>query len=219
MPWDHPRSRGVYAILDSDLPVLYGSSPLARGLHSSIDRAVFAFRIIPARAGFTTVMCVSVPKPLGSSPLARGLPPDTPRTTGGPGIIPARAGFTGSMGVDFVLGWDHPRSRGVYSKLIIHQPFAPGSSPLARGLRPPVGIVIPFSWDHPRSRGVYPFVTTFVTTVLGSSPLARGLPVEGRWNCAPCGIIPARAGFTTASSTGPASSPDHPRSRGVYHSS
>ena len=50
----------------------------------------------------------------------------------------------------------------------------------------------------------------------GSSPLARGLhPRFDRPGY--CGrIIPARAGFTTASTDRPRSGPDHPRSRGVY---
>ena len=51
--WDHPRSRGVYrmggCIGDED----GGSSPLARGLHSTHEGDCRLARIIPARAGFT----------------------------------------------------------------------------------------------------------------------------------------------------------------------
>ena len=60
-PWDdivnrdHPRSRGVYrlsiAISTSDL----GSSPLARGLPAWPPESRSMRRIIPARAGFTTM--------------------------------------------------------------------------------------------------------------------------------------------------------------------
>ena len=51
---------------------------------------------------------------------------------------------------------------------------------------------------------------------LGSSPLARGLPMEEITMTTTPGIIPARAGFTTASAGGEGSGWDHPRSRGVY---
>ena len=52
--------------------------------------------------------------------------------------------------------------------------------------------------------------------VSGSSPLARGLRrVRDRLDDG-LGIIPARAGFTTTSSTSTPTRRDHPRSRGVY---
>ena len=111
-----------------------------------------------------------------------------------------------------------------------------GSSPLARGLRLPRGHdderegIIPARagftrprWcgpvprpDHPRSRGVYVRACVDDGQPGGSSPLARGLPGRSRprW-CGP-GIIPARAGFTTARLTSIPLSSDHPRSRGVY---
>ena len=50
---DHPRSRGVY---DGDplyIDVIFGSSPLARGLRGLPAVAGPGGRIIPARAGFT----------------------------------------------------------------------------------------------------------------------------------------------------------------------
>ena len=50
----------------------------------------------------------------------------------------------------------------------------------------------------------------------GSSPLARGLPTRPFPRTMTAGIIPARAGFTTCTTSAPRSSPDHPRSRGVY---
>ena len=70
--------------------------------------------------------------------------------------------------------------------------------------------------DHPRSRGVYARLPLVVSGIRGSSPLARGLPVSLRCSAAPLGIIPARAGFTAASTTMTSSIWDHPRSRGVY---
>ena len=50
---DHPRSRGVYTNLPSSDLGLTGSSPLARGLHSSSRGWAAWAGIIPARAGFT----------------------------------------------------------------------------------------------------------------------------------------------------------------------
>ena len=111
---DHPRSRGVYHV---DVLAGYGqvgSSPLARGLLCRLFRCDLAYRIIPARAGFTLEtegknfltqdhprsrgvyswsMC-PLEQVLGSSPLARGLPVAGDGSIWPWGIIPARAGFT-----------------------------------------------------------------------------------------------------------------------------
>mgnify|MGYP000874757480 CR=1 FL=1 len=51
---------------------------------------------------------------------------------------------------------------------------------------------------------------------LGSSPLARGLLLRQRRNTVLSRIIPARAGFTGIGFARRSTSPDHPRSRGVY---
>ena len=111
-----------------------------------------------------------------------------------------------------------------------------GSSPLARGLRLPTGGsvtldgIIParagFTWtmgaaswsagDHPRSRGVYLPGTGRPRRTCGSSPLARGLRANSARSLNTCGIIPARAGFTTLWGRCAGAATDHPRSRGVY---
>ena len=111
---------------------------------------------------------------------------------------------------------DHPRSRGVYNRMVESYYEDEGSSPLARGLRPksfeePSNCrIIPAragftarsspargpSWDHPRSRGVYLPLTHPHPRSTGSSPLARGLPDMN--DSARTAIL------------------DHPRSRGVY---
>ena len=154
--------------------------------------------IIPARAGFTTAAsmrfrldgdhprsrgvyrpnCQQVPAVQGSSPLARGLLESNTRRSSPSRIIPARAGFTDSAFLGAVAAQDHPRSRGVYSPLLLIASSARGSSPLARGLRTQairvaavLGIIPAragftighgpggrFDWDHPRSRGVYSHV-------------------------------------------------------------
>ena len=192
---DHPRSRGVYSARESSIPMMKGSSPLARGLRRRARCRACARRIIPARAGFTEDLhegredssdhprsrgvylseVIRGGMRAGSSPLARGL-----RIVGLVGcprgrIIPARAGFTPSPR----RGWrhieDHPRSRGVYSSDTICWGSGNGSSPLARGL----------------------------PTVIPAPPKAPG-------------IIPARAGFTLAVFVTSWAREDHPRSRGVY---
>ena len=114
-----------------------------------------AFRIIPARAGFTkdkalrgaqnrdhprsrgvymTVSIIATPLP-GSSPLARGLQTEEDDLSEEDGIIPARAGFTAYIGLATFWLEDHPRSRGVYHDPSLVLNSMVGSSPLARGLR------------------------------------------------------------------------------------
>ena len=174
---DHPRSRGVYSTTGARRPRRPGSSPLTRGLLQVAGVAPAQHRIIPARAGFTR------PR------LAR---PTTRR--------------------------DHPRSRGVYCELSAHDVTCTGSSPLARGL-PRTGRagrrrsrIIParagftrrqsdlLGWgqDHPRSRGVYLATAWGRQVRRGSSPLARGLLRGHAYEAPGRGIIPARAGFTSA---------------------
>ena len=90
---DHPRSRGVYERQSCDGARDWGSSPLARGLLERRRPHSQRWRIIPARAGFTTLRRASDRRirdhprsrgvyngerrvatfKHGSSPLARGL--------------------------------------------------------------------------------------------------------------------------------------------------
>ena len=111
---DHPRSRGVYTHTAISVPSEFGSSPLARGLHSVFCVSFGFMGIIPARAGFTPSCATWSGWPpdhprsrgvyidpytegslvAGSSPLARGLPESGGHAQRGVGIIPARAGFT-----------------------------------------------------------------------------------------------------------------------------
>ena len=174
---DHPRSRGVYTASALRRPGCQGSSPLARGLPSWFVSIQSRIGIIPARAGFTRLLCalffirgdhprsrgvyriqtVATTPATGSSPLARGLLKTLDHASHRRGIIPARAGFTRLSSLVLRIGRDHPRSRGVYLNHSHDRRYHGGSSPLARGLR------------------------------LGT---ARG--VRSRR------IIPARAGFTTS---------------------
>ena len=256
---DHPRSRGVYAKYISAKVAANGSSPLARGLLQVIQPVVDRLRIIPARAGFTRTrrspcgrrsdhprsrgvyvpVTVSWSVLIGSSPLARGLRADDGAQNAPVGIIPARAGFTPAGRLRPPCRPDHPRSRGVYSRVSSRSFLVCGSSPLARGLPsrrrglPPPGGIIPAragftrssrrSWgtrrDHPRSRGVYEESRPIDPRIPGSSPLARGLLPVGVPDADRLGIIPARAGFTRSSRRSWGTRRDHPRSRGVYEES
>ena len=172
-----------------------GSSPLARGLPILLHTPRRQIRIIPARAGFTSIRpflgggrldhprsrgvylpsCDLTLSQMGSSPLARGLLGMMQHEFRGTGIIPARAGFTRVRNWLIDGARDHPRSRGVYT--VSCKPASPwsGSSPLARGLRLPLEPI---------------------------RDLVR--------------IIPARAGFTRVHFGGGVYGADHPRSRGVY---
>ena len=192
---DHPRSRGVYSLMDLLASSMVGSSPLARGLRCHFRPGRRRRWIIPARAGFTLRGrldgrgrpdhprsrgvyrggCSRALSRLGSSPLARGLP------------HPSRWGASSSS--------DHPRSRGVYASITVGRRPARGSSPLARGLLDlevvgglGEGIIParagftgvgrlgrPRHSDHPRSRGVYAHRRRGAGDCAGSSPLARGL--------------------------------------------
>ena len=131
---DHPRSRGVYGIITNLQDNPAGSSPLARGLRRDVRKRHRLNRIIPARAGFTSLRSGRMLPPRdhprsrgvyysgperctrgeGSSPLARGLPWADSTWGCSTGIIPARAGFTTNASESSQGSQDHPRSRGVY---------------------------------------------------------------------------------------------------------
>ena len=194
-PGDHPRTRGVYHATAATASCTRGSSPHTRGLRSELLRGRDELGIIPAHAGFTSWRCAG---------------PWPPR--------------------------DHPRTRGVYSRCDLWARVGAGSSPHTRGLPagpgaqvPPVGIIpahagftrrggvlVTGPGDHPRTRGVYIGMYITIFRFVGSSPHTRGLPQHLRARHHRTGIIPAHAGFTTPSSRPAPSSPDHPRTRGVY---
>ena len=218
-----------------------GSSPLARGLPPVLAGRYVTKGIIPARAGFTGGRR-ACPQPLtdhprsrgvyetrssqntgcrGSSPLARGLRSGVVLGGEVDGIIPARAGFTCANFPSTLNSSDHPRSRGVYTRMLAQAQFPQGSSPLARGL--PWGSGYPHTdhgiiparagftdtrgaqsgvrQDHPRSRGVYQNSRLMRSLSVGSSPLARGLRRPDYRGRPRRGIIPARAGFTAVLAT------------------
>ena len=108
-----------------------------------------------------------------------------------------------------------PHARGLHEDTLRYD-GGNGIIPARAGFTGPASSNINPTEDHPRTRGVYKFLMHIRSLGGGSSPHARGL-LRGRVSVAlRCGIIPARAGFTTI---GPVISPlaaDHPRTRGVY---
>ena len=236
---DHPRSRGVYGEHERRASQLWGSSPLARGLLGIPAIQALSGRIIPARAGFTTTLILGTlsimdhprsrgvyqetltqwTKRQGSSPLARGLHVTPLGLVLRGGIIPARAGFTTPTPSSEPSPTDHPRSRGVYSRRSPSPVVRGGSSPLARGLHVTAATLILWSRIIPARAGFTRAEAIADDGEFGSSPLARGLLLHPRGSLSLPRIIPARAGFTLSTATTSTPTADHPRSRGVYHSS
>ena len=152
---DHPRSRGVYWRWWSRCGPPLGSSPLARGLLTPPIDNVTVRGIIPARAGFTSIILQKSPRtwdhprsrgvyPLpyrpalgrpGSSPLARGLLIREYENTHGFGSSPLARGLQPQRLRCRVPGRIIPARAGFTSDGDSSPSGASGSSPLARGLR------------------------------------------------------------------------------------
>ena len=215
---DHPRSRGEHLDAIASKIAATGSSPLARGARNDSGVIRLSCRIIPARAGSTSVGEAPADTAHGSSPLARGALDRRARVALVARIIPARAGSTSSSARKSVLISDHPRSRGEHTGELAASIEASGSSPLARGaqgvqaLGDPRGGIIPAragstsrlvrvsrsKADHPRSRGEHLDRVAGVHGWVGSSPLARGARSGEPDDAGGVRIIPARAGSTAA---------------------
>ena len=138
-PPDHPRTRGVYAILIDVFARSRGSSPHTRGLPENTCPRDTGVRIIPAHAGFTHAGPPAWPCGAdhprtrgvyysrwawvvvlaGSSPHTRGLPSGMTGSSLRSRIIPAHAGFTRPTCGTPRPAWDHPRTRGVYFSTIL----------------------------------------------------------------------------------------------------
>ena len=191
----HPRSRGEHIISMISVPLGRGSSPLARGTRAYFPLSKGMTGLIPARAGNTFSVFLSlviigahprsrgehcplrreVPQQGGSSPLARGTPNLGRHVIKARGFIPARAGNTGKI----------PRRRTLFRV-------------------------------HPRSRGEHGPNLNKALDSLGSSPLARGTQRHSRNLFTQRGFIPARAGNTMARIRAIRSGRVHPRSRGEH---
>ena len=190
--------------------------PRSRGAHA----AIFGVRAVE----------------MGSSPLARGSPPPASPQQREGGLIPARAGLTSSATGPPPSTRAHPRSRGAHPASQPAEPGDVGSSPLARGsldgagqacgdvglIPARAGLTAPevTEWTgaraHPRSRGAHRPLTDEQKSRGGSSPLARGSHRPPWRPGVHGGLIPARAGLTSADHSKCSGDWAHPRSRGAH---
>ena len=135
-PWDHPRLRGEYFLIEVVKALVTGSPPLARGIPVIVNSLRNITGITPACAGNTVLdWKVRLPKQdhprlrgeyywqsdftnvcKGSPPLARGIRHAATFCCSLPGITPACAGNTSSPASGDFASWDHPRLRGEYTK-------------------------------------------------------------------------------------------------------
>ena len=174
--------------------------------------------------------------PRGSSPLARGTLVSQAGRIGLWGLIPARAGNTARPLLVRARGRAHPRSRGEHRRPGCSAVQGLGSSPLARGTRGNLsraaarnGLIPARAGNttvpdpakitdraHPRSRGEHHIMEHLPALLLGSSPLARGTHDDDRESGGAAGLIPARAGNTSAFVFHTHRVGAHPRSRGEH---
>ena len=172
----------------------------------------------------------------GSSPHTRGARQDhRPQARRG-GIIPAYAGSTRRLRRRSSRFRDHPRIRGEHVPKARYNAFGKGSSPHTRGapsssvvLSVGSGIIPAYAgstptpstsssatWDHPRIRGEHSGMADSSPTTAGSFPHTRGARTGLADESLPARIIPAYAGSTPVSRSGPGSARDHPRIRGEH---
>ena len=192
---DHPRIRGEHRCRWMAPTRSDGSSPHTRGAPQSLAQTGNAWRIIPAYAGGTRYvemtlhkngdhprirgehvfqLMTKVPCP-GSSPHTRGALRKTTTSASTTRIIPAYAGSTRRPRAITQRRWDHPRIRGEHDRGEALAVGPGGSSPHTRGAPRP----------------------------LAPSPLGSR-------------IIPAYAGSTRTYAAGGPPARDHPRIRGEH---
>jgi|GEM_PF-49196 len=229
-----PLARGGLVRLGAD-GERQGLIPARAGRTGSATRASQGTRAHPRSRGADTRIATMSCWARGSSPLARGgHHPDFPDHTR-EGLIPARAGRTCRSSRTRCAKRAHPRSRGADVESSSRVAGMRGSSPLARGGLLPSSRVYPTSGliparagrtarvldsddpagAHPRSRGADALAGPEPVPATGSSPLARGGRRSRRDRHGLHGLIPARAGRTTAPTPRPCCRRAHPRSRGA----
>ena len=151
--WAHPRSCGENSGLCARRVAIGGSSPLMRGKRNDNDISDVERGLIPAHAGKTMGVVLSVgvgwahPRSCGeneiechlgvilagSSPLMRGKPLTAPLSPARQGLIPAHAGKTTPPPEAREPLWAHPRSCGENTPPLTPPVKRLGSSPLTRG--------------------------------------------------------------------------------------
>ena len=170
----------------------------------------------------------------GSSPRGRGKLGVLITTSAGGGLIPARAGKTASPSPSSTARAAHPRAGGENATAAASGDLPDGSSPRGRGklgarrrrdghdrlIPARAGKTTSLSASpttrraHPRAGGENLGLTRADLAEIGSSPRGRGKPDPATTALVLVGLIPARAGKTTAP-TGPSTQrPAHPRAGG-----
>ena len=133
---DHPRTRGEYSSFFEKPLEVPGSPPHTRGIPNVGAFSKIKLGITPAHAGNTgyqrtpahlgwdhprtrgeylaqSVVVVIYP---GSPPHTRGIRKVNAQEIPNGGITPAHAGNTGFFSRWKIKSWDHPRTRGEYSR-------------------------------------------------------------------------------------------------------
>ena len=216
--------------------MIFGSSPLSRGIQILGHPAHLRTGIIPALAGNTAPGKArrqwvgdhprsrgeysgdagGCAKAEGSSPLSRGILYQGPVLDPAAGIIPALAGNT--IILFFAVLEDFgssPLSRGIPELCQLWDLVDRIIPALAGNTSARHSVVLPAP-DHPRSRGEYHASKLCFIPHTGSSPLSRGIRHQPPAGHPGCRIIPALAGNTLTGVPGEPLLPDHPRSRGEY---
>ena len=191
--WAHPRACGENKNNHYAHQLHGGSSPRVRGKRVSRSPLAGAGRLIPARAGKTQAQ-PPIPHPHPAHPRACGENRTSARKPH------ARAGSS-------------PRVRGKRTGEASWR-RVPGLIPARAGKtqrhRPPPG----HGWAHPRACGENPRVWRAHDPGDGSSPRVRGKRVDDEEAGRGGGLIPARAGKTSALFATQGTVPAHPRACG-----
>ena len=196
------------------------------------------FRIIPARAGSTrncgyeSLLARDHPRSCGE----HGQASESRHVYQGSSPL-VRGALAGVRDIIHALR-DHPRSCGEHWLNHRNRIWKEGSSPLVRGAPRRScrvhrsGRIIPARAgstrparcgrgsrrDHPRSCGEHLMDAFVDQCIIGSSPLVRGAPCVLELLDLLIGIIPARAGSTSATRRTPSRRRDHPRLCGEHES-
>ena len=172
-----------------------GSSPHARGAHTTSIRPSRGRGIIPACAGSTWLVCWGL-----------CVEQDHPRMRGEHGGWVSRA---------WCACGSSPHARGALLERLEDEPRS-GIIPACAGSTIRLRLVIRCLRDHPRMRGEHLKNSSTLTKCSGSSPHARGARLAMVFTRRRSRIIPACAGSTGYLLGASDRRSDHPRMRGEH---
>ena len=175
--WAHPRPCGEHPVNDTEATSGRGSSPPVRGAPAGLDLAFGVDGLIPARAGSTHSTCLA-------EPVKRA----HPRPCGEHRGVSTRGGL--------IVG-SSPPVRGALKETIQASRDA-GLIPARAGSTQEASAAARRYRAHPRPCGEHLPRTPLRTCLPGSSPPVRGALLLIHHDLSARGLIPARAGSTTA---------------------